>query len=547
MARRRSSIPFVPILLLGALLALSSGVLLYFFYTKEVPSPGGVYHEGIAGSPMHLNPLLASFNETDQDITSLLYSGLTRVDQQGRVAPDLASEWESSADATTYTFKLRENALWHDRRPVRVEDILFSIKLIQSPDFQGNPELAALWQQVRAEKIDDQTVRLVVDQPFAPLLTYTSLGILPQHLYDGIAPEDMTDALKAPSPVGSGPFRIKEANLAQVVMEANPDAYLGRPFLDEIRFSFMRDDQALAAALNALEVEGGLLRPSVGRETIERVRQNEALTLYTAPRASYTVLFINTNNPIFQPKAMRQALAYSLDRQLLVNQTVSGLGLVANSPLPFNSWAHQADADWYPYDPVKAAELFDQEGWRTNASGLRMKDGQPLKFTLYTNDDLLRVATGEELARQLKAVGLQPDFAYSGPSGLLQNFLLPRRYETIIYGIDPGVDPDPYPLWHSSQAGGEGLNVSTIDNPKMDDLLQRGRSTTDMDEREALYDQFQTLFKEEVPSIPLYHPLYTYAVDQSVRGIGLAGLFAPSSRFYNVREWYKETQRVWGR
>ena len=125
--------------------------------------------------------------------------------------------------------------------------------------------------------------------------------------------------------------------------------------------------------------------------------------------------------------------------------------------------------------------------------------------------------------------------------------MLPRRYETIIYGIDPGVDPDPYPLWHSSQAGGEGLNVSTIDNPKMDDLLQRGRSTTDMDEREALYDQFQTLFKEEVPSIPLYHPLYTYAVDQSVRGIGLAGLFAPSSRFYNVREWYKETQRVWGR
>lgn len=547
MLRRQRPVPSLPFLLLGVFLVLVGGIALYFLATREEPQQGGSYTEGIAGSPMHLNPLLASFNETDEDLTSLLFSGVTRIDQKGMVVPDLAEAWEVSADGKTYTFRLSENSAWHDGRPILPEDILFTIRLVQNSEFQANPELSALWRKVKAEKVDERTVRLVLEQPFAPLLAYTSLGILPQHRFEGVSLKDFSNSALNQNPIGSGPFRIKEASLERVILEANPNSYFKRPYLDRLQFNFMKDDKTLAAALRTNQVEGGLLRPSLGRETIDQVQENAELRSYSAPRASYTILFLNSQSPLFSQKAIRQALAYSIDRQKLVQDITGGRGITARGPIPLTSWAHTDGSSWYSYDPAKAAQLLDQEGWKLNGTGVREKEGRTLKFTLYTNDDALRIAAGEELARQFKRVGLQPEFASSGPTGLIQNFLLPRKFDAIIYGIDPGADPDPYPLWHSSQATGEGLNVATVALPELDKLLEQARTTTQQTVRRQLYHQFQTLFREEVPSIPLYHPLYTYAVNRQIRGVVLDGLIAPSSRFFNIKDWYKETQRVWSR
>ena len=121
--------------------------------------------------------------------------------------------------------------------------------------------------------------------------------------------------------------------------------------------------------------------------------------------------------------------------------------------------------------------------------------------------------------KMLRRIGIQAELAASGPTGLAQNFLIPRKYDAILYGIDPGYDPDPYPLWHSSQATADGLNVSGFSNPQMDGLLEKARTTTIVAERKQLYDQFQDAFEDEMPSILLYHPVYTYAQDRRLRNV----------------------------
>ncbi|MBI2886678.1 MAG: peptide ABC transporter substrate-binding protein [Chloroflexi bacterium] len=542
---RRQSPWLVPGLVFGALVFTAVlGVLAYLLATDERPSRGGVYTEGIAGSPMALNPLLASFNDPDRDLTTLLFTGLTRLGPDGAVQPDLAEEWKLSDDGRTYTFRLRKNARWHDGHPVSPEDVVYTFRLVQEKDLQASPDIAALWRKVRVEKAGDDAVRFILEQPYSPLLAYAAVGILPEHRLKDVKPKDISTADFNASPVGTGPFHLKEAALDQVTLEANPDFYGGRPYLERIQFKFLRDDQALAAALATKKVDGGLLRPSVGPDALDRVRTNKELTLRTAARASYSILFLNNRGPVFQSKGVRQALAYALDQQRLVRDVASGLGAVAYSPIAPESWAYNPAIRKYEYDPTRAAQLLEENGWKPGATGIREKNGQPLRFTLLTNDDKTRIAIGEELVRSLRRVGVQAEIQASGATGLIQNFLLPRKYDAILYGIDPGADPDPYALWHSSQAADEGLNISAFAQPDVDRLLERARTSANPEERRQLYQQFQSAFAEEVPSILLYHPVYTYAVDRRLRGISLGLLYATSARFLTVRQWYLETQRV---
>ena len=541
--RRRWSTPAI---LLGCLvLAGIAGVFLYLSTTTEQPGYGGIYTEGIAGSPIKLNPVLASFNDTDKDLTTLLFSGLTRLAADGSILPDLADSWEIGQDGRAYTFHLRKGAKWHDGQPVVADDVVFTFRLVQHDDIQANPELTALWKRVQVEKKDDESVRITLEEPFAPFLSYTTLGILPSHLLKDTDPKDLANADFNAKPVGTGPFRLKEATIDQVTLEANPDSYRGKPFLDGITFKFLRDDQALAAALSTKQVQGGLLRPSVGADAIASVQANSDLTVRTLPRASYSVLFLNTRMPLFQDKTVRQAVAYSIDRQGLLNDVMGGLGTIADSPLVPGSWAYSSNATAYTYDPERATKILEDGGWKLNSASVWEKDGRPLAFSLLTNDDKTRVALGEALVRQLKKAHIRPEIAASGITGLLQNFLLPRKYDAILYGIDPGYDPDPYPLWHSSQASGEGLNVAAFSKPEIDSLLEKARTIMNPEERKRLYAQFQSAFAEEMPSIPLYHPLYLYAVDRKVKGMSLGVLYDTSSRFLNVNEWYIKTRRVW--
>ncbi len=518
--------------------------LVFLLITTDAPANGGTYTEAIAGSPQSLNPLVAAFNEPDRDLTSLLFSGLTKLRKDGAIQPDLAESWQVSEDGKSYTFLMRRDAEWHDGRPVSADDAVYTYQTLASRDLPTDPEIIALWSQVKPERQDQATLRLSMAQPFSPFLSYTTVGLAPNHIYQGINPKALT--ANGPNIVGSGMFRLKQASMDQVVLEANPKAYSGRPRLDTLDFRFFRDDAAVAAALVNGNVDGALLYPTTGKEAMDRIASLKDMTVRYLPRANYSVLFLNSGNPIFQNKLVRKALSAGINRDELVTNIAGGFGRAADNPIPIDSWAFNSNAPSARFDPTEAAKLLDEAGWKTGATAVREKDGQSLRFSLLTNNDKVRVSTAEDIARQYKRLGVQVDVQASGITGLMQNFLIPRKYDAILFGMDPGYDPDPYPYWHSTQTSTDGLNVAAYTNPEMDTLLGRARTAGSIEERKQLYARFQELFAEEVPSVVLYHPLYAYAMNGRVKGVDTGPLYDTSSRFGNVKDWYLLTQRVVG-
>ncbi|MBI4301874.1 MAG: peptide ABC transporter substrate-binding protein [Chloroflexi bacterium] len=509
------------------------------------PAPGGIYTEGVAGNPGAINPLFSSFNDVDKDLVALIFSGLTKLGKGGEILPDLAESWDIGGNGRVYTFHLRQGVKWHDGVPFTAEDVLFTIKAIQDPGFQGSPDLALLWRGVEVKEIDDYTVQFTLAAPHAPFLAYTTQGIVPAHLLQGLTASQLVESPFNAKAVGTGPFIIKEASIEGVLLASNPDYFLGQPYLSAIGIKFYPDDEAALTALTQKRIDGLLLRPGIGNGGLsEKLKGRKGLAVRSAQRPTYNLVFFNLKSPLFQDKTVRQALLYGLDRNKIIAEALGGQGVISDSPIDSQSWAYEPQIKSYSYDPQRAETMLDAAGWKRGTTGFREKDGTEFRFSLLTNNDPRRVKTGEEVVRQWRRLGIRVDLQASGSTGLFQNFLIPRQFQAILFGLDPGYDPDGYSAWHSSQASTDGFNIASYSNGEVDNLLQRARQTTDMAERTKLYRQFQDIFAEEVPSILLYYPTYLYAQDKKVKGVSLGTLYEPSSRYSNVKDWYIKTKKA---
>ncbi|MBX3054521.1 MAG: hypothetical protein KF753_23815 [Caldilineaceae bacterium] len=527
------------------LLTLLLGVTAYNVSTELVPDRGGVFREGVAGNPQYLNPLLCQTHEIDQDLCSLLFRGLTRLDANGRVAPDLAESWSSTPDGLIYTFRLRKDQFWHDGVAITADDIAFTVGMLQAPDTPIVPDLAELWRSVDMEVVDAQSVRFILDESFAPFLDYTSIGLLPKHIWQNVAPADLASSPLNLTPVGSGPMRITSSSAAMIHMEPNPYWGEDTPYISALEFIFYPDYPSIYAAYTKGELDG-ISRVLVG--DLPLAKEREDLQLFSALESVYVSVVFNLKNPdtpFFQEKAVRQALLYGLNRERLVADAVSGQGIVANSPIPANSWAYASDLPSFPYDPTRAARLLDEAGWiDRDADGVRDKDGRALRFVLLSNDDPVRRQIIEQISADWRAIGVLAVPQSVSFAGLVSDFLAPRRFDAALVTWSITGDPDPFPLWHSSQIGEGGQNYSGWMNDEADRLIQDARSTIDRAKREVLYAQFQRLFLEELPAIPLYYPVYTYGVSERVKNVQIGPLNTPSDRFATFADWYIVTRRM---
>lgn len=544
--RRRRTIPLgwrtIVVLLVALLLPLLL-VVSVTTSTSTVAQSGGEYVEGVVGSPLHINPLLASFNEPDKDLSALIFSGLTRINEKGEPLPDLATDWVITPDGLNYTFHLRPGVVWHNGTPFTGEDVVFTVQTLQKPDFPGSPDLADTWKGIKAEKVDNLTVRFTLQQPSGPFLAQTALGILPAFALAGVPAADLMKHPFNLNPIGTGPFRVQDATVQTVVLDASPAYYSGQSYLSRVTFVFFATQQALVQALKDKRVDGGILR-SPSQAELSALDKDEDLRIYRAARFSYELVFLNNSDPIFKEREVRQALAYATDRRRIIQTEAEGEGLEAEVPILPGTWAYESGARKYDFSLDKARSVLDSSGWKPGPDGVREKNGVKLKFSLFTDNSLRRIKIAEELSREWEKAGVKAEIATSGASGLVQNFLLPRRYQAALLGLVLGPDPDPYPTWHSSQREGSGYNFSGFSDPKADDLLVRARKSSDQAERARLYRDFQKAFAEEEPSLLLYYPFHYYALGKELKGVEIGNLFEASDRFRNVTQWYLKTKTV---
>lgn len=506
------------------------------------PTPGGVYVEGMTGQPQRINPLFASFNEADEALTRLIFSGLVRLGADAMPEPDLAESWDILDDGRRYVFHLRRGLLWHDGEPLTADDVLFTFDRIREPGFRGDASLAALFENVTARAPDPLTVEVTLPEPFAPFLSYASIGIIPRHLLEGLSADALFDASFNQMPIGSGPYRLESLSSDQATLVASETYHLGKPYIERIELRFYRDNAELLAALRDGELDGAFFRPGLSaadRSAIDEDRRFDRAQLLTD---SYTLIYLNRQGPVFQDRNVRRALSLALDRDRLLAIALDGEGRAVDGPIPKGLWAYFDTGAAPSYDPEQAELLLSEAGWQLERGGVRAKAGQTLHITLSTNDDTTRIDMAEAIAEMWRAIGVDVTVEVEGASEFVQDRLLPRRFEAALFGIETGPDPDEYAFWHSSQRAEGGRNLADLADPDVDFALERGRKTTDPALRVQFYILFQRVYQEAFPAILLLQPARSYVTEKELRGQRPVFLYDAGARFYDVHRWYLRTR-----
>lgn len=505
------------------------------------PTVLSVYSEGIAGRPLNINPLLSGFNDADQDLTALIFGGLTTTDADGSSKPALAESWDVSPDGLNYTFALRRDVKWHDGSPFISRDISATIRLLQAVAFPAPPALGDFWRRVAIATPSDYTVTFTLNEPYAPFLSYTALGIMPAKVVEKIPPTAWPDRNFNANPIGTGPYRIKQMDTAHgiVVLEPFADFYGAKPKINRLELHFYATEYAAFAAYQRGEVLGLAHVPT---DKLADARHMENLQLFAAPTSGFNALYLNLKNPQFQQKEVRQALLLALDRQRIVDRALDGQGIVAHSPIQPNSWAYNRYVRKYSQDVEAAKQLLAQAGWKdSDGDGVLDKGGAKMDFAIMSGDDPAHVRVIEEIAREWDAIGVKAHPQVTGFAGVARDFLRKRQFDTIyIEWRDPSADPDLYALWHSSRISDEGQNYASWQSRDADELLEQARLTPDPQRRAPFYAKFQDLFADQVPAILINYPIHVYGVDKRVQNVQVGPLARASDRFRTIANWSVE-------
>jgi len=553
--RERTALKVLAALIFAGLLAV--GAKFYNEHVQLVPADGGDYSEAVIGGPHFINPILASANDVDYDIVGLVFSGLMRTDSSGELVPDLAASYEMSPDGKVYTFRLRDGIVWHDNAELSSADVVATIGYIKDPAWQS--PYFAQFKNVSVEATDEKTVKFSLNEPFAPFLTLLTVGVLPEHLWQEVEPGNAARADLNIKPVGSGPFKFKslvkdkKGAVHSYTLAVNENYYGQKPHLATLTFRFFPDFGSAIDALLKKRVGGISFVPPESRTEVEHSR---SLRTYLLRLPQYTAVFFNqSNNPILKSKAVRQALALALDKDEIMKQAGPDASAPVYGPILPGFVGFHPDVRRYVHDIQAAAGLLESDGWKIDTDGVRKKDipdaggktvtKTPLAITLTTVDAKENIAAAQLIKQNWESVGAKTELEIIPASKIQKDKIRPREYDALLYGEIVGPDPDPYPFWHSSQNANPGLNLAVFSNRRVDELLEKARSTNNQDERAAYYKEFQDILADEVPAVFLYSPAYTYAVTRQVQGIDTPTIFTPSDRFSNIANWYIKIKRVW--
>ncbi len=364
-------------LFLGSSVSLLS--LLYFKNTVLAPAVGGSYTEGVVGSPRFINPVYAAGNDVDRALTELIFSGLMKYGTDGKIVPDLAEKVEIKEDNTVYEVYLKENVFWHDRKPLTADDVIFTVKIIQNPDYKS--PLRGNYLGIEMEKVSDYRVRFKLQSAYAGFAERLTFKILPEHIWKEISPQNFLLTNYNLRPVGSGPYQFKDltqnasgsivslelVRFKKYHSETNPS----QPYLSEITFKFFETEEELAKAARGGRVDGFPL-PSPEYWKLARKDNYQELT-FSLPR--YFAVFFNEDESRFlAEEKIRKALNYATNKSEIIEKVLAGRAKEINSPVLPEVYGFDPPENFYEFDPDMAETLLAE-------AGLEKKDEQWVKIS----------------------------------------------------------------------------------------------------------------------------------------------------------------------
>ncbi len=511
------------------------------------PVQGGIYTEAAIGSVQRLNPLLDYQNQVDRDINRLIFCSLLRFDDRGNPVADLAESWGVSKDGTIYNFSLRKNIFWHDGQPVTTRDVVFTVEMMRQGGDIVPKDLQELWKEIVVKDLNETTLQFQLPEPFSPFLDYLTFGVLPEHLLGKLNFDEMVGSAFNLQPVGSGPYKfdrlvIEDGQITGVILQAYNKYYgANKAFIDQLVFRFYPNHVAALQAYRDEAVQG---IGSVSDEILADALVEPGLALYTSRRPEMSLVLFNLKDKqseFLQSPQIRRALYMGLNRQRMVNSILNGQAILATGPIFPGTWAYYDGLKPVEYNPDQAITILKNAGYilaDTDAT-VREKDEVQFSFTLLHPDDEQHTLLAEAIQADWATLGVQVLLESLPYDTLLADRLRTREYQAALVDLNltRSPDPDPYPFWDQAQAVG-GQNYTQWDNRIASEYLEQARITVDRAERARLYRNFQVVFDEELPALPLFYPVYSFAVSRDIQGVRVGPLFDTSDRFNSITSWF---------
>ncbi|MCL6612403.1 MAG: ABC transporter substrate-binding protein, partial [Peptococcaceae bacterium] len=414
-------------------------------------------------------------------------------------------------EENAYLFRLRKNATWHDGRKLTAGDVVFTVGYTKTHPYQYvDPSIIR-----EAKVVDDYTVKLYLDRPYAPFLEYVAatLPILPEHVWKTV--QNPAQFQQKEALVGSGPYRLLDYNREQgsYLYESYDNYYLGKPKIRQIKFVKIGSDMS-AAALRQKQVSAAQVPPEVVKDL-----EKEGYKVLTGSHDFVAQMIVNHRKDPMSSREFRQALAYAVDRRALVDTCQRGHGIEGSAGLiPPDSFWHNANIVQYSHSPEKAADLLGSLGY-VKEGGYYEKNGQVLSLELLVSPSGFGVPgapgdrEGEMIKSQLEKAGIKINLRSMEPK-TLDNLVGEWKFDLALAGHGAlGGDPE---ILNKAITGKAFWSVRYEKNGEMLDLLKQQVQEMDRDRRKKLVDRIQALYAQEAPCIPLYYPTWYYVHDGRV-------------------------------
>ena len=554
---------------------------------------GGIVVFSTSSDPRSFNAIVSNESSTSEAI-SYIFDGMTRTNGvTGDVEPSLAERWEYSEDGLVWTFYLRNDVVWFDGVPFTADDVVFTFNdLIYNPSIPSSMRdlLTIDGQKFEIRKMDMYTVEVRTPVPYAPLLRHIGVGILPRHrLIESVEGGTFPVTWGVDTPpeeiIGTGPYRLTEYVPAQKLVYKRNENYWRKdrdgfrlPYIDQIVTIIVPDDNVQIAKFQAREVDSLRVRPK-DYAYVKSIQQKGNFTIYDlGPAFGSTFIMFNQDQTVIDPvmlewfrdRNFRKAVAYAIDRETIINNVYSGLGVAQVSPVSkADPIFHNADVRSYAYDPEKAKNLLKESGYvDSNQDGfLEKPEGHPVKFMLITNSnnserkDMALIVT-----ENLRAIGMDVTYRTLDFNNLVQKLDGTGEWESMILGLGGGnLEPhggknvwDPsgrLHMWNRKLSKDQyskkereqsyDAYVQSWEDHLPDwewrilELFNQGVQELVEEKRKVYYYEWQDIVAEELPLIYLVTPKNYMAVRNKFIGLkpsNFAGVF------HNFDELYLEDE-----
>jgi len=500
-------------------------------------SDQSMYTEGVVGELTSTNPLYRDYSRVNRDLSSLVFSGLTKYNpEKNSFDPDLAN-FEINNNSTVFTFHLKDNLKWQDGEPLTIDDVLYTYKAVIQHEKFDNAIIKENFNGVEIEITAENEITFTLKKPNSFFISNTNIPILPRHIWTKVDIENMSETNLEEKIIGSGPFEVKDItiispSLTQIILNRSKQ-YSGEiPKIKNLKLLAYKSNEELLLNQSRLDSIPNLPHIMKNQIDTDLFKTEE----YILPQ--YSAIFINTEKDLLKQKLIRDMLNKASNKKVLA-ESLPSKQLISGPYFQISN----SDVQNQPTNK-QIRERLESEGWTLNNENIYEKDGQKLEFELTIQNfpqnklkDKENHKVSQHFIDSYAKVGIKITPRYLDKE-VYSNVLQRKNFQLILAGHSLGNNFDTYSFWHSSQGGINGSNLSNYKSIAADKLLEDLRNSNNNQTKRGILEALNQKLNDDIPAIFLFTEKQLFAFDNKIKKRKILKSYAfTSDRFYQISQW----------